>query len=140
MHMPKACIEKVGNPILPGCYTASKVRWFRDEHPGPYMMGAIGTGNVVPGVVTVSLGFFGDSRLLELRDGHYESFDSGVTNAPWTVSDSRSIRTAWAPASIAVSVASETGSPLLRRAVPAGSGYARRRQSTRNKKLAQKVR
>ncbi len=30
-----ACIEKVGNPVLPG-YTASKVRWFRDAHPGPY--------------------------------------------------------------------------------------------------------
>ena len=32
---PDACIAKVGNPILPG-YTASKLRWFRDEHPGPY--------------------------------------------------------------------------------------------------------
>ena len=32
---PEACIRHVGNPILPG-YTASKVRWFRDEHPGPY--------------------------------------------------------------------------------------------------------
>ena len=31
----EACIEQVGNPILPG-YTASKVRWFRDAHPGPY--------------------------------------------------------------------------------------------------------
>lgn len=30
-----ACIEEVGNPILPG-YTASKVRWLRDNHPGPY--------------------------------------------------------------------------------------------------------
>ena len=30
-----ACIEKVGNPILPG-YTASKVRWLRDRHPGLY--------------------------------------------------------------------------------------------------------
>ena len=30
-----ACIAQVGNPILPG-YTASKVRWFRDAHPGPY--------------------------------------------------------------------------------------------------------
>jgi len=30
-----ACIEKAGNPVLPG-YTASKVRWFRDAHPGPY--------------------------------------------------------------------------------------------------------
>jgi xylulokinase len=30
-----ACIEEVGNPILPG-YTASKIRWFRDAHPGPY--------------------------------------------------------------------------------------------------------
>lgn len=30
-----ACIAEVGNPILPG-YTASKVRWFRDAHPGPY--------------------------------------------------------------------------------------------------------
>ena len=30
-----ACIEKVGNPVLAG-YTASKVRWFRDRHPGPY--------------------------------------------------------------------------------------------------------
>ena len=30
-----ACIEEVGNPILPG-YTASKVRWFRDAHPGKY--------------------------------------------------------------------------------------------------------
>jgi xylulokinase len=32
---PDACIEEVGNLILPG-YTASKVRWFRDAHPGPY--------------------------------------------------------------------------------------------------------
>ncbi len=32
---PEACIERVGNPILPG-YTASKVRWFRDEHPSLY--------------------------------------------------------------------------------------------------------
>ncbi|MGI9234301.1 MAG: xylulokinase [Woeseiaceae bacterium] len=31
----EACIAEVGNPILPG-YTASKVRWFRDAHPGPY--------------------------------------------------------------------------------------------------------
>ena len=31
----EACIEEVGNPILPG-YTASKVRWFRDAHPGSY--------------------------------------------------------------------------------------------------------
>ena len=30
-----ACIAEVGNPIPPG-YTASKVRWFRDAHPGPY--------------------------------------------------------------------------------------------------------
>jgi len=30
-----ACVEKLGNLILPG-YTASKVRWFRDTHPGPY--------------------------------------------------------------------------------------------------------
>ncbi len=30
-----ACIEEVGNPILPG-YTASKVRWFKDAHPGLY--------------------------------------------------------------------------------------------------------
>ena len=30
-----ACIDKVGNPILAG-YTASKVRWFRDRHPGQY--------------------------------------------------------------------------------------------------------
>jgi xylulokinase len=30
-----ACIAEVGNPILPG-YTASKVRWFRDAHPGRY--------------------------------------------------------------------------------------------------------
>lgn len=30
-----ACIEEVGNPILPG-YTASKVRWFRDAHPERY--------------------------------------------------------------------------------------------------------
>jgi len=30
-----ACIEEVGNPVLPG-YTASKVRWFKDSHPGPY--------------------------------------------------------------------------------------------------------
>ncbi len=32
---PEACIDRVGNPILPG-YTASKVRWFRDEHPSLY--------------------------------------------------------------------------------------------------------
>ena len=31
----EACIEEVGNPILPG-YTASKVRWFRDAHPDLY--------------------------------------------------------------------------------------------------------
>ena len=31
----EACITEVGNPILPG-YTASKVRWFRDAHPGLY--------------------------------------------------------------------------------------------------------
>jgi len=31
----EACIAEVGNPVLPG-YTASKVRWFRDAHPGPY--------------------------------------------------------------------------------------------------------
>lgn len=31
----EACIEEVGNPILPG-YTASKVRWFKEEHPGLY--------------------------------------------------------------------------------------------------------
>jgi xylulokinase len=30
-----ACLEEVGNLILPG-YTASKVRWFRDKHPGRY--------------------------------------------------------------------------------------------------------
>ncbi|MCY3818655.1 MAG: xylulokinase [Gammaproteobacteria bacterium] len=30
-----ACIEEVGNLILPG-YTASKVRWFRDAHPDLY--------------------------------------------------------------------------------------------------------
>ncbi len=30
-----ACLEEVGNLILPG-YTASKVRWFRDKHPGQY--------------------------------------------------------------------------------------------------------
>ncbi len=30
-----ACLEEVGNLILPG-YTASKVRWFRDKHPGKY--------------------------------------------------------------------------------------------------------
>ena len=32
---PEACLEEAGNLILPG-YTASKVRWFRDTHPGPY--------------------------------------------------------------------------------------------------------
>jgi len=32
---PDVCIAEVGNPILPG-YTASKVRWFRDSHPGLY--------------------------------------------------------------------------------------------------------
>jgi len=31
----EACLEEVGNLIVPG-YTASKVRWFRDVHPGPY--------------------------------------------------------------------------------------------------------
>lgn len=31
----EACIQEVGNPIPPG-YTASKVRWFRDAHPGQY--------------------------------------------------------------------------------------------------------
>ena len=31
----EACIDQVGNPILPG-YTASKVRWFRDRHPELY--------------------------------------------------------------------------------------------------------
>jgi len=31
----ETCIAEVGNSILPG-YTASKVRWFRDTHPGPY--------------------------------------------------------------------------------------------------------
>jgi xylulokinase len=30
-----ACIAEVGNAILPG-YTASKIRWFRDAHPGRY--------------------------------------------------------------------------------------------------------
>ena len=30
-----ACIERVGNPILPG-YTASKVRWLRSAHPRTY--------------------------------------------------------------------------------------------------------
>ncbi len=30
-----ALIAEAGNPILPG-YTASKLRWFRDEHPGQY--------------------------------------------------------------------------------------------------------
>ena len=30
-----ALIREVGNPILPG-YTASKVRWFRNTHPGQY--------------------------------------------------------------------------------------------------------
>ncbi len=30
-----ACLDEVGNLILPG-YTASKVRWFRDNHPGQY--------------------------------------------------------------------------------------------------------
>lgn len=32
---PDACISEVGNLILPG-YTASKIRWFRDAHPGAY--------------------------------------------------------------------------------------------------------
>ncbi|MEO0424432.1 MAG: xylulokinase, partial [Pseudomonadota bacterium] len=31
----QACIDELGNAILPG-YTASKVRWFRDQHPGLY--------------------------------------------------------------------------------------------------------
>lgn len=31
----EASIAELGNPILPG-YTASKVRWFRDAHPGLY--------------------------------------------------------------------------------------------------------
>ncbi len=31
----EACIEAVGNPILPG-YTASKVRWFKDANPEAY--------------------------------------------------------------------------------------------------------
>jgi len=31
----EACLEEVGNLIVPG-YTASKVRWFRDEHPERY--------------------------------------------------------------------------------------------------------
>jgi xylulokinase len=31
----EACIEEVGNPILPG-YTASKVRWFKDANPDAY--------------------------------------------------------------------------------------------------------
>lgn len=31
----QACIEQVGNPILPG-YTASKIRWFRNAHPVRY--------------------------------------------------------------------------------------------------------
>ena len=30
------CLDEVGNLILPG-YTASKVRWFRDQHPGQYV-------------------------------------------------------------------------------------------------------
>ena len=30
-----ACLDEVGNLVLPG-YTASKVRWFRDRHPGQY--------------------------------------------------------------------------------------------------------
>jgi len=30
-----ACIAEVGNAVLPG-YTASKIRWFRDAHPGRY--------------------------------------------------------------------------------------------------------
>lgn len=32
---PDACLEEVGNLILPG-YTAPKVRWFRDAHPRAY--------------------------------------------------------------------------------------------------------
>lgn len=32
---PDACLAEVGNLILPG-YTASKVRWFREAHPGRY--------------------------------------------------------------------------------------------------------
>lgn len=31
----EACIEKVGNPVLPG-YTASKIRWLKDAHPRAY--------------------------------------------------------------------------------------------------------
>lgn len=31
----EACIAELGNPIPPG-YTASKIRWFRDAHPGLY--------------------------------------------------------------------------------------------------------
>lgn len=31
----EACLEEVGNLIVPG-YTASKIRWFRDAHPGHY--------------------------------------------------------------------------------------------------------
>ncbi len=31
----QACIEEIGNAILPG-YTASKIRWFRDAHPNRY--------------------------------------------------------------------------------------------------------
>ena len=30
-----ACINQIGNPILPG-YTASKIRWFRDNEPDSY--------------------------------------------------------------------------------------------------------
>ena len=30
-----ACIEKVGNPLLPG-YTASKIRWLKGAHPEAY--------------------------------------------------------------------------------------------------------
>ena len=30
-----ACINQIGNPVLPG-YTASKIRWFRDNEPDSY--------------------------------------------------------------------------------------------------------
>ena len=30
-----ACINQIGNPVLPG-YTASKIRWFRDDEPESY--------------------------------------------------------------------------------------------------------
>ena len=32
---PEACLDEVGNLIVPG-YTTSKVRWFRDKHPDLY--------------------------------------------------------------------------------------------------------